>query len=96
MDKDLENNAASAKDKYEEQYIEITGKLSVIDSDGKYISLTDLDDEWDLVEIMCYIESDEQLDEVKELSTGDDVTVGGKVTNVGEIIGYSIDIDYIK
>lgn len=96
MDKDLENNAASAKDKYEEKYIEITGKLSVIDSDGKYISLTDPDDEWDLVGIMCYIESDEQLDEVKELSTGDDVTVGGKVTNVGEIIGYSIDIDYIK
>ena len=96
MDKDLENNAASAKDKYEEQYIEITGKLSVIDSDGKYISLTDPGDEWDLVGIMCYIESDEQLDEVKELSTGDDVTVGGKVTNVGEIIGYSIDIDYIK
>lgn len=96
MDKDLENNAASAKDKYEEQYIEITGKLSVIDSDGKYISLTDPDDEWDLVGIMCYIESDEQLDKVKELSTGDDVTVGGKVTNVGEIIGYSIDIDYIK
>lgn len=96
MNADLESNAASAKDKYEEQYIEITGKLSVIDSDGKYISLTDPDDEWDLVGIMCYIESDEQLDEVKELSTGDDVTVGGKVTNVGEIVGYSIDIDYIK
>ena len=45
---------------------------------------------------MCYIKSDEQLDKIKELSTGDDVTVGGKVTNVGEIMGYSIDIDYIK
>lgn len=45
---------------------------------------------------MCYIKSDEQLDKVKELSTGDDVTVGGKVTGIGEIMGYSIDIDYIK
>lgn len=96
MNDDLDSNAASAKDKYIDQYIEITGELSNIDSDGKYISLTDPDDEWDLVGIMCYIESDEQLDKVKELSTGDDVTVGGKVTNVGEIMGYSIDIDYIK
>lgn len=96
LNADLESNAVAAKDKYIDQYIEITGELSNIDSDGKYISLTDPDDEWDLVGIMCYIESDEQLDKVKELSTGDDVTVGGKVTNVGEIIGYSIDIDYIK
>ena len=96
MNADLESNAAAAKDKYMDKYVEITGELSNIDSDGNYISLTDPDDEWDLVGIMCYIETDEQLDEVKELSTGDDVTVGGKVTNVGEIIGYSIDIDYIK
>ncbi len=96
MNADLESNAAAAKDKYMDKYVEITGELSNIDSDGNYISLTDPGDEWDLVGIMCYIETDEQLDKVKALSTGDDVTVGGKVTNVGEIIGYSIDIDYIK
>ena len=96
MNADLESNAAAAKDKYMDKYVEITGELSNIDSDGNYISLTDPGDEWDLVGIMCYIETDEQLDKVKALSTGDDVTVGGKVTNVGEIIGYFIDIDYIK
>ena len=96
MDKDLDDNAAAAKDKYEEQYIEITGELSNIDSDGNYISLTDPDNEWDIVGIMCYVKSDEQLDKIKEMSTGDLVTVGGKVTGVGEILGYSLDIDYIK
>ena len=32
---DLDNNAASASDKYKGQYLEITGRLSNIDSDGK-------------------------------------------------------------
>ena len=45
---------------------------------------------------MCYIESDEQLKQVKNYSTGDTITVKGKITEVGEVMGYSLDIDKIE
>lgn len=93
---DLEDNAASAKDKYDGKYVKITGKLSTIDSDGSYISIEDPSDEWSLDDIMCYIESDEQLKQVKNYSTGDTITVKGKITEVGEVMGYSLDIDKIE
>ena len=35
----LENNAAAAKDTYNKKYLEITGKLTNIDSDLSYISI---------------------------------------------------------
>ena len=35
-------------------------------------------------------------DKVKKLSIGDNVTVKGKITSVGEVIGYHLDIDSIE
>ena len=39
LDSALEKNAAAAKDTYNGQYLEVTGRLGTIDSDLKYISL---------------------------------------------------------
>ena len=39
---------------------------------------------------------DEQLDKLKKMSKGDKITVNGKITDVGEVLGYYLDIDSIK
>lgn len=94
--KTLEENALKAEQTYQDQYVEVQGRLSNIDSDGDYISLSCLHDEWNFNTIQCYIENDEQLNKVMEMKTGDTVTVKGQITSIGEVLGYSLDIDEIK
>lgn len=91
----LEANAMNASDTYKDKYFAVTGRLSNIDSDGKYIGLVDINDEWSINVIQCFIKNDEQLEKVKAMSTDDVVTVRGKITSVGELMGYSLDIDSI-
>lgn len=93
---DLDDNAMNAEDKYADQYIEVTGKLSNIDSDGAYISLEPLsEDNFTFISVSCYIKNDDQKDVIKSVSTGDTLVIKGKVTDIGEVLGYSIDIDSI-
>ena len=92
---DLENNALKAENKYNNQYVELTGKLANIDSDGKYISLNPSNNEFTLINVLCYIKNDEQKQKVTELNKGDIITVRGKIKSVGEVMGYSLDIDEI-
>ena len=92
----LESNALKAETTYQDKYVEVTGKLSTIDSDGKYISLTPVHDEWAFNGVQCYIKTDEQKSQVAEMSTGDTITVKGKITSIGELLGYSLDIDSIQ
>jgi len=92
----LEANAMNASDTYKGKYFAVTGRLNNIDSDGKYISLVDINDEWSFNVIQCFIKNDEQLDKVKSMSTDDTVTVKGKITDVGEVLGYTLDIDSIE
>ena len=92
MISDLEANALKAEKKYDNQYVEIIGKLQTIDSDGSYISLRPADNPYSFINATCYIQNDVQLDKVLEMSTDDTVTLKGKVTSVGEVLGYSIDI----
>lgn len=91
----LEANAVNASDTYKGNYYAVTGRLSNIDASGKYISLVDINDEWSINVIQCYIKNDEQLEKVKSMTTEDTVTVRGKITDVGELMGYSMDIDSI-
>lgn len=93
---DLESNALSAEKKYDGQYVELTGKINVIDSDGDYISLVPSNSEFSLVSVQCYIKNEEQLNKILEMSKGDKVTLRGKIKSVGEILGYSLDIDSIN
>lgn len=93
---DLKSNSMKATDKYKKQYVELTGKLNVIDSSGKYISITPVDDEFAIIGVQCYIKSDEQKSAIMDMSMGDTVVVKGKITSVGEVMGYSLDIDEIS
>ncbi len=93
---DLEDNAMNAENKYSDQYVEITGKLSNIDSDGSYISLYPANNDFCLTGVQCYIKSEEQKTRVAELKKGDIITLKGKITSVGEVMGYSLNIDSIQ
>ena len=85
-----------AEKKYNKQYVEITGILSNIDSSGKYISLDPDDEGFTFINVQCYMKTDEQKDKVMEMNKGDKVTLKGKIKSVGEVLGYSLDIDEIK
>lgn len=95
MIQDLQDNALKAQETYKDKYLEISGKLSNVDSSGKYISIDGVNGDFNLVTIQCYIKSDEQKSIVAELSRDQNVTIKGKVTRVGEVMGYSLDIDEI-
>lgn len=90
----LINNAMKAQNDYEGKYLEITGKLGNIDSDGKYINI-DTDD-FSLTNIQCYIKSDEQKQIIMEMSRDDSITIKGYCKDIGEILGYQIDIEEIS
>ena len=92
----LESNAMKAEATYQDAYVEITGRLGNIDSDGKYIDLIPADDEWAFIGVTCYIQNHEQKAQVMEMSVDDTVTLRGQITDVGEVVGYYLDIDSIN
>ena len=92
LSEDLDSNALKAADKYKGQYVELTGRLSVIDSNGKYISIVDSTDEWAITGVQCYIKNDKQKQVVMDMSIGDEIVVKGKITDVGEVLGYFLDM----
>lgn len=95
MMSDLDSNAMGASDKYKGKYLEITGKLSSIDAAGKYIDLM-ADGDFEIIGVQCYIKSDDQKSKIASMSKGDTVTLKGKCTDVGEVLGYSLDIEEIE
>lgn len=93
----LSSNALKAEKEYSGKYLEVTGRLAVIDSDGDYIALYPVNDEWAIIGIQCYIKNEEQLNHVLDLEIGDTITVKVKCKNVGEVLGYSGDIiEFVK
>lgn len=91
----LENNAMKAQNDYKDKYLEITGKLGNIDSSGDYIDL-DSNKDFDMTIIQCYIKSDEQKEVIMKMKKGDKIKVKGHCTDVGELMGYSIDIESVE
>ena len=93
---DLNKNAANASGVYKDQYVELTGRLAVIDSDGKYISIHPLKDKWTIIGVQCSIENEKQKNAVMQMAIDDTIVVRGKITGVGEIFGYYLDMDSIE
>lgn len=93
---DLENNAAAANDTYKGQYVILTGELSNIDAQGSYINIVDPDDDFAIKGCQCYVNGNSEISEaIKSLSKGDIISVKGKIKDVGEVMGYSLDIEEI-
>lgn len=95
LETERKNNAAAAKEKYNGKYLEITGRLGTVDSDLYYISLLSPTDDWDFMGIHCKIKNSETKEIVKTLSKDQTIVVRGKITDVGEVLGYYLDIDEI-
>ena len=94
---ELDSNAMKAEKNYQNKHIEITAKIQSFDSNGKYITVEPTNaGEWDFETAMCYTKNENQRDFLIEKNVGDIVTIQGKVKSVGEVLGYSIDIDNIK
>lgn len=94
---DLSSNALKAEKTYQDAYVEVKGKIKSFDSDGAYVSIEPVKaDEWNFESVMCYIKNENQENFLLEKSVGDTITVKGQVTSIGEVLGYSIDIDSVK
>lgn len=94
---ELNANALRAEAKYQGKYIEITGEIRVFDSDGKYISIVPCDaPAVSLDTVMCYLTAPTHKTFLLEKNVGDVVTIKGKVSSIGEVLGYSIKIAEIS
>ena len=93
---DLEGNALKAAETYKGKDYEITGVLGNIDAQGAYITIDPSKDAFILTGVQAYIKNDDQKKVVTELSKGDKIVVKGKIKDVGELMGYSVDIDEIS
>nr|DAL98402.1 MAG TPA: hypothetical protein [Caudoviricetes sp.] len=91
----LKENALNASNTYKGAYVEVTGRLSNIDSSGDYFSISELNNEYSFDSIMCYIK-EEHFETVSKFTIGQEVTVLGTVKSVGEVMGYSINVEQIK
>ena len=94
----LKNNAMKAQSDFKNQYVEIEGYLDVVDSDGKYIGVgaAPTDYNYILQNVQCYIKDDTQKQQIMEIGTESPITVRGKIISVGEVLGFSMNIDSIN
>ena len=90
---DLDSNALKAESTYQDQYVELTGRLNVVDSDGDYISIVPQDDQFAILGVQCYLQTEEQRQQVLEMQIDQVITVRGQITSVGEVMGYLLDVD---
>jgi len=92
---DLKANALNASETYKGRYVEVTGQLSTIDSGGKYFSIDPMDGSFTMTNVMCNI-TQEQKSAVSKFTSKQKVTVVGTMTDVGEVMGYTIKVESIK
>lgn len=94
---ELNTNALRAEEKYQDKYIEVTGKIRSFDSDGKYITIVPNDAvDWSFETVQCYLADPTHKAFLLEKNVGDVVTIKGKVSSIGEVIGYHVQIAEIS
>lgn len=93
--KDQSDNASNAAHIYQGQYVEVTGKLCGIDTKGAYFSICPISDDFNFNLIICN-NTDQQEEKVASFQSGQKVTIVGTITDVGEIHGYTLDVESIK
>lgn len=95
---DLKQNEMRAQKKYGGKYMEVTGTLGNMDSEGEYFSLDD--NSFGIQDIHCVIPKNKKeaiTNKLIEMEKGDVIVVKGKITDMGEIMGYRLTvIDVIR
>lgn len=90
---DLDQNEMRAQKKYADKWFEIVGVLGSMDSEGDYFSLDG--ETFRMMHVQCKIPSDkkdEMTNKLINMEKGDRIAVKGKVTDMGEVMGYSVAI----
>lgn len=94
---ELDANAMKAEANYQKKNVEFECKIKSFDSDGSYISVEPVGaSKWNFVSAMCYIKNDTQKEFLIQKNVGDIITIKGKVKSIGEVLGYSIDINEVQ
>ena len=89
---DLEGNAARAKKNYEGRYVKIVGAVvKNIESDGDYINI-DTPSGIGLRAVQCFPKYQSTKEQIFNLNNEQYLTVYGRITHVGEVVGYSLDL----
>lgn len=92
---DLDANSMRAKETWGGQYIRVVGRLSSIDSDGDYLTITSADSFFSFDDLQCSI-PDTLQDQVKKMNVDDIVQVQAQIDMVGDILGYHADLIWIQ
>ena len=90
---DLSQNEMRAQKKYGGKYMEVTGTLGSMDSEGEYFSLDD--NSFGILDIHCKIPKNKReiiTDKLINMEKGDMIVVKGKITDMGEIMGYNLTV----
>ena len=97
--REAKTNAAAANKNYKGKDVKIVGGiLGNIDSDLSYISIDGTNRDFSFLHVRCSIKSKnkELQDAVLKLKKGQAVTVYGRVTDVGDMMGYYLDLDKVE
>lgn len=97
--REAKTNAAAANKNYKGKDVKIVGGiLGNIDSDLSYISIDGTNRDFSFLHVRCAIKSKnkELQDAVLKLQKGQAVTVYGRVTDVGDTMGYYLDLDKVE
>ncbi len=95
----LDENALRAQNDYKGKYVEITGYLGTVDSSGKYFGLEASPNNYDYMfkSVHCTLKKNSgQLEQIMNINKGDKIVVRGKISDVGEVLGYYLDVDSIN
>ena len=87
---DMDSNPVTAKEKYIDQYLEVTGVVCDIAGNGKRIDIGTSKNST-LNSVFCSLKDSAQIEKVKQISNGDSITVRGKCFQAGKILGYGLD-----
>lgn len=93
---DLESNALKAKNTYKDKRVIVSGYVGNIDASGRYFAVDPEPDAFVITGVQASLRSDAHREQVAELSKNDKVTVTGTITDVGEILGYTIKVESIS
>lgn len=92
----LKSNAARASKNYKGTYVKFTGRLRTIDSDGTYFTVEGNNRYAFMNSFRCKIRNKKLQEILINKNSGNTITVKGKITDVGEVLGYTIDTEELQ
>lgn len=89
----VEDYPIKAEEEYTGKYIQVSGYLDIVDSDGKYFTIVSDPDDFTLLDNIHWSmdKGSDVYDFIKDAKKGSYITVCGEITDVGETIYYMGD-----